>query len=52
MMGGQPAATPSQLTGRKMLLMVLGIVGGCAALIVLAVMVAALLGIKIFEALR
>jgi hypothetical protein len=45
-------AVPSRLTGRKLLLIVLGIVGGCGVLVLGALGVAILLGVKVFEAVR
>ncbi len=46
------AATPSKLTGTKLLLIILGILGACAITLVGAVGLAAALGWKIFEAVR
>jgi hypothetical protein len=45
-------ATPSRLTGRKLLVIILGLVGGCGLLVFGAFAVAAVLGVKIFEAVR
>jgi hypothetical protein len=51
--GVQPGvATPSRLSGRKLLLLVLGLIGGCGLLALGALAVAAVLGVKIFEAVR
>jgi hypothetical protein len=51
---GNPAdvATPSGLTGRKLLLIILGLVAGCGVLVIGALGVAALLGVKLFEYFR
>jgi hypothetical protein len=46
------AAVPSRLTGRKLLLVILGLVGGCGVLVLGALGVAILLGVKVFEAVR
>jgi hypothetical protein len=46
------AAVPSRLTGRKLLLIVLGLVGGCGVLVLAALGAAILLGVKVFEAVR
>ena len=46
------AATPSKLTGTKLLFIVLGIVAACAITLGGAIALAAALGWKIFEALR
>jgi hypothetical protein len=45
-------ATPSRLSGRKLLFIVLGLIGGCGLLVFGALAVAAVLGLKIFEAVR
>ena len=52
--GANPAdvATPSALTGRKLLLIVLGLVAGCGVLVIGALGVAALLGVKLFESFK
>ncbi len=49
---GTPAAAPSQLTGRKLLFIILGILAGCAVLLIGVLGVTALLGLKLFEAFR
>lgn len=46
------AATPSKLTGTKLLLIILGILAACAITLIGALGLAAALGWKIFEALR
>ena len=46
------AATPSKLTGTKLLFIILGILGACAITLIGAMGLAAALGWKIFEALR
>ncbi len=45
-------AVPSRLTGRKLLLIILGLIGGCGVLLLGALGVAVLLGVKVFEAVR
>jgi len=45
---GEQHATPSKLTGGKLLLIILGIVGGCGVLIVGALALGALAGYKLF----
>lgn len=45
------AATPSKLTGRKLLLIILGILAACGITLVAAIGLVAALGWKIFEAL-
>jgi hypothetical protein len=47
-----PAATPSKLTGTKLLLIILGILGACGLTLVGVIAVAAALGWKLFEAVR
>ena len=50
--GGEPPATPSKLTGGKLVLIILGIVGACGVLIVGTLALAAVAGFKLFEAVK
>ena len=43
-------AAPSELSGRKLLFIILGIVGALGVLLIGAVALSALLGLKLFEA--
>jgi hypothetical protein len=47
-----PHAAPSQLSGRKLLFIVLGLVGALGVLIVGTLVLAAVFGWKLFEAMR
>lgn len=47
-----PHAAPSQLSGRKLLFIVLGLVGGLGVLIIGTLALTAVFGWKLFEATR
>jgi hypothetical protein len=47
-----PAAAPSQLTGRKLLLIVLALVAACGAFLLGVLGITVFLGLKLFEAVR
>jgi len=46
------AATPSKLTGTKLVLIILGLLSACGVTLLAAIGLAAALGWKIFEAVR
>jgi hypothetical protein len=48
----QPAAAPSQLTGRKLLLIILALVAACGAFLLGVLGLTLFLGLKLFEAVR